>query len=1185
MKKLLAMVLALVMTLSLAVSANALKADEKINEDYAEAVAVLDGMGVFKGYEDGSFKPENKITRAEVATIIYRIYTADVAKNDKSGLYATYNKFSDMAGAGWAAGYIGYCANAEFVKGYPDGTFKPSGNVTGYEVLAMILRAVGYDKNNEFTGADWALNVAEIAERQGILDNVKGVDLNAPATREVVAELLFQSINVPMVTYTAAFGYQNVGLNEKADNKIFAKNETLGSKNFELDRVTGYVTANDYGTKFKNMQIAGKNLAKKDDTVKVADQDIFDAGRYGHVWTSKGSVITDVFYDDTLLATKYESWNTDWTTKNKTDFVATKDDGVKYFLNGAKVEADDINLIGSTEKKVVGALNTKGAEKALYDIDGDGDIDTVIVINPEVGVMDADYMVKGSSVKINGKIYKDSEIDGYKDLVKGDVFTSVKMVDDVTYFEELAPIVGQKTLYTKPSKADPYITFADKEYEQSGLKYTSDIANLFSDHIKHKDTFNVDATIYLDRGGYVVYTKNEADTYTTAMVIDSYSVLNDKHNGLEYYVNLLLTDGTETGYVAVNNKKSDIYFQNVLFSSSRYNTYAPEAVGGYNGLGTLVKFNVKDNVYTVKMLDTQYGELDSKYVKGNASMDIQRLNKKDDGTVEKIGDPVRKAVDSKSVVYYFDLIETAKNTYTVSYGVNTGKGEIPSYLKGDRGVFVTDYDATKDQSAFDGDLLNYAVMANTTPNDDYENYTLLFKQLSWSSTGDKYGVYTYLGVNDEGIVEEFKSYDDMAVLKTYAYAKHSDGMVSFDKIDMSDDVSVTKMGTTAEGGRDTVKVRAEGKNSDAIYYLNQNKVLDLTADAIDEYKAGDTVKTYTWDWLDNDTVKAVAIFDVKNGNKVPGYIDWDSVNLEVEVAYVTDADVIYGEFDISVDGEAIATYWYPVSNFVDKDSSKYAATAYTLEWLDKDNNTNYYTGTYHDVTDVKSESYGSEVVTGDSKANPAVAGTKLTFDKNDKLDLVSCVKVGKILAVKYDNKTLQYNMETKAYDLFIENPADFAENKLEASAEHQSKAVPSKDGRVVTVTFTSVDGFCTKDITINLISTNTALDKVTVDGTSVDVLASGETAAAATVKHIDSKAKFTLKAIAADDAAKVAIGSGETLELAVANLNADSVKTNEVTVTESTAVNGGFVVVKVTAESGAVAYYVYSTAAAPAAGN
>ena len=261
MKKLLAMVLALVMTLSLAVSASAVKADEKINEDYAEAVAVLNGMGVFKGYEDGSFKPENNITRAEVATIIYRIYTGDVAKNDKSGLYASYNKFTDMAGAGWAAGYIGYCSNAELVKGYPNGTFQPSGNITGYEVLAMILRAVGYDKNGEFTGADWALNVAKYAEQLHILDNVaKTTNLGAPASRELVAEILFRAINVPMVTYTAAFGYQNVGLNGDKDGKLFQNNVSLGKKNFKLE-------SKDTADKFGRPTITWKYNTGDEETV------------------------------------------------------------------------------------------------------------------------------------------------------------------------------------------------------------------------------------------------------------------------------------------------------------------------------------------------------------------------------------------------------------------------------------------------------------------------------------------------------------------------------------------------------------------------------------------------------------------------------------------------------------------------------------------------------------------------------------------------------------------------------------------------------------------------------------------------------------------------------------------------------------------------------------------------------
>ena len=237
MEKLLAMVLALVMTLSLAVSANAFKDDKSISDDYAEAVAVLNGMGVFKGYEDGSFQPAGDITRAEVSAIVYRVYTQDV-KDAKASMYATYNKFSDMAGAGWAQGYIGYCANAELVKGYPDGTFKPSGKVTGYEVLAMILRAVGYDKNNEFSGADWALHVAQTAQQLGVLKNIKGVDLNAAASRELVAELLFRAIaEASTVNYTPAFGYVT-------DKVLKLDESTLGYKNFKL---VGKADADSFG--------------------------------------------------------------------------------------------------------------------------------------------------------------------------------------------------------------------------------------------------------------------------------------------------------------------------------------------------------------------------------------------------------------------------------------------------------------------------------------------------------------------------------------------------------------------------------------------------------------------------------------------------------------------------------------------------------------------------------------------------------------------------------------------------------------------------------------------------------------------------------------------------------------------------------------------------------------------------
>ena len=333
MKKLLAMVLALVMTLSLAVSASAFKDDKDISADYAEAVAVLDGMGVFKGYEDGSFKPTGDITRAEVATIIYRIYTGDVAKSDKSGMYATYNKFSDMAGAGWAAGYIGYCANAELVKGYPDGTFKPSGKITGYEVLAMILRAVGYDKNGEFSGADWALNVAKYAEQLGILKNVaKTTNLGAPATRELVAEMLFQAIQKDQVTYTPAFGYVT-------DKALKLGQESLGYKNFKL--VSGEGT-DDWGR-----------------PTTVWAKDANDNAKYDAKDTTEYA---------TVVATADASFNVETSQCDICDALGVKKTTtvVDTYTNGV-LDTKDVTYTATATKAMVGA---QGQQLEYYKVDG-----------------------------------------------------------------------------------------------------------------------------------------------------------------------------------------------------------------------------------------------------------------------------------------------------------------------------------------------------------------------------------------------------------------------------------------------------------------------------------------------------------------------------------------------------------------------------------------------------------------------------------------------------------------------------------------------------------------------------------------------------------------------------------------------------------------------------------------------
>ena len=1010
MKKLLAMVLALVMTLSLAVSANAAFKDVKdIDETYAESAAVLNGLGVFKGYEekDGtfSFQPKNAITRAEVAAIVYRIYTGDV-KDAYVKNYETYNKFGDMAGAGWAKGYIGYCANAALVKGYPNGTFVPSGKVTGYEVLAMILRAVGYDQKNEFTGADWALHVAEIAEQNKILKNVKGVDLNAPATREVVAELLFQSINVPMVTYTAAFGYQNVGLNEKADNKLFAKNETLGSKNFKLGSYEGYIT---YNAKKEAMILTEKGEKAADDVViTVADQDVFDAGRYGHVWTSDKKAITDVFYDDTLLATKYESWNTDWITKNKTDFIAEKGD-MNYFLNGNEdAKASDI------EK----ALAVKGAEKALYDIDADGDIDTVIVINPIVDVMTADYLAKNDKVKIQGKTFDKDDISGYEELVKDDVFTYVDMVDGVRYFEELTAIAGQKSAYTEPSKADPYITFDSKDYEKSGLTGTSDEASLFT---KIKSTFDKDGYIYVDRGGFVVYTSWDKAAAAYAMVIDAYSVLSDKHDDIEYYVNLLLTDGTETGYVQVDHDKyrGNIEFENVaVINYNKAYTGSPKATGNYEDLGVLVKYTVKDGVYTLTdAAETDGADLTVAYVQGAATMKIANKN---------------YAVTDGSIVFYQYKEETAADKFTAHYGVNVGKYDAKNNETGIPGYYK-DVDVDYLETDKDDDEVLEAAVLGYLPAVWYDDYAYIYDYTKTTTTGSKLDIYTYYGVNLNGEVIEFSAYKQLGqgaingkdvVGNVVWYAKDHNDLYDFGKYD-STLSSLKQMGNT-----NTVKAREEGKETDWNTFMNANVVYDLTD--TDALKVGESAPVYTFYW--DKTAQAAVVYKDHND-------DNNDVKI-VECAFVVDDTVKYGEF--KVDG---AKYWYPV------ETETGDAIKYTLKDLDDAFNA----AKYH-ITDKAGK---TELIANDAKFAFAANGEYRTVKHTDAV-------VGTITAVtgtlSADGKTLTVPYGTEIATTLINAPG--ADVKV--------------DGSKLVLTYESATCDCTTVVEINVVVTD-AVYSVTLE--------------------------------------------------------------------------------------------------------
>ena len=253
LKKFLALVMAMVMSFSLMLTANAAsKYDQvkewtdkdQVTEEFVEAVDVLSGMKIFQG-DDRGFAPGATITRAETAALIYRLATGDV-DNVRAGLYANYGNFADVNEGDWFAGYVGYCANAGYIKGH-GGYFNPYAPVTGYEALAMILRAVGYDKNGEFEGATWQTNVSALGTRLGVLDDVKTSDyantLHLASRRDVVASILFNTAwNVATVTYTPALGYETQKVSGGTSDGW--NGSTLGWINFGLTKVEGIIVGN-----------------------------------------------------------------------------------------------------------------------------------------------------------------------------------------------------------------------------------------------------------------------------------------------------------------------------------------------------------------------------------------------------------------------------------------------------------------------------------------------------------------------------------------------------------------------------------------------------------------------------------------------------------------------------------------------------------------------------------------------------------------------------------------------------------------------------------------------------------------------------------------------------------------------------------------------------------------------------
>ena len=271
LKKFLALVMAMVMAFSLMLSASAANPvktfgdADQITEAFVEAADVLTGMKVFQG-DEGGFRPGDNITRAEVAALIYRLATGDTG-TEKMDLYTTTHPFTDVGADDWFAGYVGYCWNAGYIKGTTATTFNPYDSVTGYETLAMILRAMGYDKNNEFTGAQWIVNVSATATQRGLLEDVKtthyGNTLHLASRRDVVASILFQAAQKTRVVYTPAFGYQSGDHTTDTNTDLYSAYSSLGWLNFGLTSYSDGVVIGNQQTGEKNTRLGRDGIQRE----------------------------------------------------------------------------------------------------------------------------------------------------------------------------------------------------------------------------------------------------------------------------------------------------------------------------------------------------------------------------------------------------------------------------------------------------------------------------------------------------------------------------------------------------------------------------------------------------------------------------------------------------------------------------------------------------------------------------------------------------------------------------------------------------------------------------------------------------------------------------------------------------------------------------------------------------------
>ena len=519
MKKLLALVLALVMTMSLVTISNAAfnDASEISNK---EAVEVMNKVGVLAGYDNGDFGAKDTLTRAQAAKIVAYL---DLGQTTADAIVGTGTVFTDVKATAWYAGYVEYCAGAGYVAGIGDGKFAPDEKVTGVQFAKMLLGALGYKADVEgYTGGDYTINIARDANKNELYKDTNATAI-AVLNREQAAQMAFNALKATVVEYE---GGTNVSTSDGTKVVINAKRSEVALSTSNYDQRTGTGVASGAGTQQLCEKLYGGSKGLK--LVDLSGTD--DFGRPAdYKWT----------YDGKDAYKAYKAATFTYTAK-VSDKDLLKDLKGYELANGTKIanESDVTALNVTANGKLVELYfddsnkyeQTVAVEYTLAKVtdvstNKDGDVTYTLDTVSGTFVDYADNTAKDDTVILAGKVAED------------DYVTVFKTSGGTAYVYPTTKIVGAQS-----QKTDKTATVSGTEYKLAlGVKVSTS-ANVTAAQFANSSD---NANYYFDQYGYLVKTDAIESTKDYAVVDAIAMTVGNGIDAKTVKANIILADGTK----------------------------------------------------------------------------------------------------------------------------------------------------------------------------------------------------------------------------------------------------------------------------------------------------------------------------------------------------------------------------------------------------------------------------------------------------------------------------------------------------------------------------------------------------------------------------------------------------------------------------------------------------------------